>query len=128
VAVFTMLVGMIFARIGCLLHGCCCGRPSRSWISLHLPNHAGRWEMRLPTQCLEAGVAVILLVFAIAVRRTVAFPGALFWQVTVGYASGRLVLESTREERRDGQFSIHHVISLILIVVSCAALKAHWPP
>jgi phosphatidylglycerol:prolipoprotein diacylglycerol transferase len=65
VATFTILVGMIFVRIGCLMHGCCAGRKSESWLGLYLPNHRGVWEKRFPTQCLEAGWAAVLLTFAI---------------------------------------------------------------
>jgi prolipoprotein diacylglyceryltransferase len=54
VAAFTILVGMIITRIGCLMNGCCAGRPSRMWGSVYLPNHLGVWERRIPTQCLEA--------------------------------------------------------------------------
>ena len=79
VAIFTMLVGMVFTRIGCLLNGCCAGRPSRGWFGFYLPNRDGIWEKRIPTQALEAGWAVILINIAVAVRRSMPFPGALFF-------------------------------------------------
>jgi phosphatidylglycerol:prolipoprotein diacylglycerol transferase len=53
-AMFTILVAMIFGRVGCLLHGCCAGRPCESLLSIYLPNHKGEWEKRIPLQCLEA--------------------------------------------------------------------------
>ncbi len=128
VATFTILVGMIFGRIGCLLNGCCAGRPSRSWLSAYLPNHLGVWDRRIPTQCLEAGWAAVLLVSANTVWRWLPFPGALFLVVTAGYACGRLVLESTREPLSGAsRFTIHHGISVALIVLSLAALTARWP-
>jgi phosphatidylglycerol---prolipoprotein diacylglyceryl transferase len=34
VAVISILVLMIFGRIGCLLNGCCAGRPSKSWMPM----------------------------------------------------------------------------------------------
>jgi phosphatidylglycerol:prolipoprotein diacylglycerol transferase len=128
VASFTLLVVMIFGRIGCLLNGCCAGRPSRSWGSVYLPNHLGVWDRRVPTQCLEAGWATALLVSAIAAWRWMPFPGALFLLLLAGYASGRLVLESTREQHHGAaRFTIHHGISVALIVVSLATLTARWP-
>src|SRR5712692_3222612 len=127
-ATFTMLVGMIFGRIGCLLSGCCSGRPSRTWVSAYLPNRMGVWERRIPTQCLEAGWAGVLLVSAITVWRWLPFPGALFLLVAAGYASGRLVLESTREPQPGAtRFTIHHAISVALIVLAVTALTAYWP-
>ena len=38
VSTFTILVGMIFTRVGCLLNGCCSGRATRSWFGIRLPN------------------------------------------------------------------------------------------
>ena len=128
VGICTILVGMIFARIGCLLNGCCAGRPSRAWGSVYLPNHMGVWERRIPTQCLEAGWAAVLLVSAINVWRWLPFPGALFLLVTASYASGRLLLEPMYERQPGaGRFTIYHAISVVFIVVSLATLTAHWP-
>src|SRR5262252_1173754 len=39
-ATFTILVGMIFTRLGCLLNGCCAGRVVKQW-GIRLPNRAG---------------------------------------------------------------------------------------
>jgi prolipoprotein diacylglyceryltransferase len=128
VTVFTILVLMIFGRIGCLLNGCCVGRPSQSRISMYLPDCAGVWERRLPTQLLEAGWVAMLLVSAVLFWRWLPFPGALFLLVAAGYAAGRLILESTRElERGARRFTINHAISVVLIVVSLAALAINWP-
>lgn len=128
VGVFSILTGMIFARIGCLLNGCCSGRASTVWFSLYLPDHDGKREERIPTQCLEAAWAAVLLVSAIAVRHRMPFPGALFLSVCCAYAAGRLVLETFREpERGSSRLTIHHGISVALIVLSLATLTARWP-
>jgi phosphatidylglycerol:prolipoprotein diacylglycerol transferase len=128
VAMFTILVGMIFARIGCLLNGCCAGRLSRGWGAVYLPNHLGVWATRIPTQCLEAGWAAVLLVTATLVWGWLSFPGALFLLMTAGYAAGRLLLESLREpEPGAAGFSIHHAISAVTVVASVAALTLYWP-
>lgn len=128
VAVFTVLVLMIFGRIGCLMNGCCAGRPSSSWISMYLPNRSGVWDRRIPTQILEAGLAAVLLAFAVIVRRWLPFPGALFLLVAAGYAAGRLVLESSRESPAGARrFTLHHAISVLMILSSLTALVARWP-
>jgi phosphatidylglycerol:prolipoprotein diacylglycerol transferase len=127
VGMLTILVGMIFARIGCLLNGCCGGRPSNGWLGLYLPNHRGVWARRIPTQCLEAGLAAVLLIAAVALWPRLPFPGSLFLLATVGYASGRLALESLRElDPGASRFTIHHGISVILIMVSLAVLAVRW--
>lgn len=126
VASFTMLVGMFFTRIGCLMNGCCSGRASRTW-GMYLPNHAGVREKRVPTQLLEAAWAAILLVFAIAVRSSAPFPGALFLMICLGYAAGRLAMEFFRERRQTSPgFSIAHIVSLFITFVSISALTIYW--
>lgn len=128
VATFTILIGMIFARAGCLMNGCCAGRPSRSIFSLNLPNHSGVWARRLPTQMLEAVWAAALLFFAVVARKSMPFPGALFLLVASAYACGRLWLESTRERLPGARrITIHHAISALIIVSAVAALAANWP-
>jgi phosphatidylglycerol:prolipoprotein diacylglycerol transferase len=128
VASFTLLITMIFGRIGCLLNGCCAGRPSAWWFAIYLPNRAQVWDRRIPTQCLESAWAAALLVFAIAVWRWMPFPGALFLLVSAGYACGRLVLESTRDYSPTARkFTIHHAISVAMIMFSFFVLTARWP-
>ena len=128
IGVISILTGMIFARFGCLLNGCCAGRASESWLSVNLPNHRGVWRRRIPTQCLEAAWGGILLVSAVAVWRWLPFPGALFLGATAAYACGRLVLESLREqEPSTGRLTAYHGFSVALIVSSVAMLAARWP-
>jgi len=127
VSSFTILVGMIFTRVGCLLNGCCAGRPS-GIFGVHLPNAHGVWEKRIPTQILEAVWATILVIAAAMIWHMLPFSGALFLFVVAGYAVGRLALESARELAPGARgFTIHHAISLGMIVLSLAAFKANWP-
>jgi phosphatidylglycerol:prolipoprotein diacylglycerol transferase len=123
----TILVGMIFTRVGCLLNGCCSGRPTRGWLGVHLPNRAGVWARRIPTQCLEAALATLLLAGAVTLWHWLPFAGARFAFVVGGYGCGRLVLESTRERRIARTFTVHHAISLAMVLSSAAALAAGWP-
>jgi phosphatidylglycerol---prolipoprotein diacylglyceryl transferase len=127
IAVFTMLVAMVVARVGCVMNGCCAGRRSKSFFSMYLPNRKGVWERRVPTQFLEAGLGVALVALALTLRRYMPFPGSLFLLVTAGYALGRLALESTREQTRRGGFTIHHGISILLIVTCVGTLAMRWP-
>jgi phosphatidylglycerol:prolipoprotein diacylglycerol transferase len=123
IASFTILVGMIFTRVGCFLNGCCAGRPFDGWGSLYLPDAAGNWQRRIPTQLLEAGWAAVLLLSAVLIWRSLPFDGALFLFVSAGYAAGRLGMESMRDETRAGSpFTVHHGISLFIIVAAVAAI------
>jgi phosphatidylglycerol---prolipoprotein diacylglyceryl transferase len=126
VAIFTILVGMFFTRIGCLLNGCCAGRKC-SWFGLYLPNRERTWEKRLPTQLFEASWAIVLLIGAALLRRSAPFPGALFLIISLGYAVGRLVMEFGRERKRNApSLSVAHVISLVITVLSVSTLTIYW--
>jgi phosphatidylglycerol---prolipoprotein diacylglyceryl transferase len=127
VAIFTILVGMIFARVGCLLNGCCCGRVSSSWLAVNLPNGSGVRARRIPTQILEALLAAILLLCAIFLRSHLTLPGTLFLLLAAGYASGRFVLEFARERQpTGGVLTVAHWISLLTLVSSGSALAFCW--
>jgi phosphatidylglycerol---prolipoprotein diacylglyceryl transferase len=128
VMAFSILAGMFFTRIGCLMNGCCAGRRSGTWLAVPLPNCEGMWERRIPSQCLEAGFAIVLLGAATVAWRWLPFPGALFLCVAAAYAGGRLVLESVREvEPGGGRLTSHHVISMAMILLTLATLAVRWP-
>lgn len=127
VAVFTILVGMIFTRVGCQLNGCCAGRPTRIF-GVNLPNHLGVWRRRVPTQCLESAFAGVLLLAALRVWPELPFRGALFLLVAGSYATGRMVLESARERTAgEGAFTVQHGISLLIMIASFTGLSVLWP-
>ena len=126
VAIFTILVGMLFTRIGCLLNGCCAGVPTTSWLGFYLPNTRGSWEKRVPTQAFEAGWAALLLIFAVVMRRFVPFPGALFWLVSALYGCGRMIMEFAREGEREAGFRLAHAISLVICLISVSTLTFYW--
>jgi len=106
VATFGILVGMPFTRVGCLLNGCCAGR-----------------IRRIPSQLLEAGWAIVLLVAAMYTWRLLPFPGALFLAVLAAYGSGRVVLQTTRENREMlGPVDLQQVISVAFVMLAFACL------
>ena len=92
----TMLVGLIFTRFGCLLHGCCAGRATSGRLGVWLPDHAGVWKRRWPTPLLEAAWASLILAYVQASHGS-HVAGDRYATVVAAYAAGRLVLETTRE-------------------------------
>ena len=124
-ATITILVGMVFTKIGCLLQGCCAGRVTTSRFALSLPNAQGVWCRRLPVQLLESGLAALLLFGALAWSAR-PFDGALFLAAAGIYGAARLALESSREstDRLSG-FNVYRVISLLLVAASIAAFAMH---
>jgi phosphatidylglycerol:prolipoprotein diacylglycerol transferase len=124
-AVFCIFPGMTFARIGCLLNGCCSGRPSNGWLAMWLPDEQGQWAWRVPLQLIELSVALLLLTGAWLAIDRVTQPGRLFLGTVVGYAAARLALESMRTEReRAARVDLHAAISLTLIVLALSAMYA----
>lgn len=109
----TMLVGAVITRIGCLMNGCCAGRPTNGRLGLWLPDHRGQWRRRIPTPLLDAGWALLLLVAVLIAaggpeRRSVVapvFPGGRFLAAVGAYAAGRIVLQTTRQSFREERFA-----------------------
>jgi prolipoprotein diacylglyceryltransferase len=97
VATFTMLVGLVSTRVGCLLHGCCGGRLTNGALGMSLPGPDGVVRRRVPTQLLEMAWGALLLATAAAFSRRAPFPGGVFVSVVVAYALGRIALELGRD-------------------------------
>jgi phosphatidylglycerol---prolipoprotein diacylglyceryl transferase len=94
-ASFTMVVGLAFTRVGCLLNGCCAGRETSGRLGLALPGADGV-RRRVPTQLLELGWALLLLAVLVLVRSRLP-AGGVFLLAVAGYSGGRFALERTRE-------------------------------
>jgi phosphatidylglycerol---prolipoprotein diacylglyceryl transferase len=101
-ATFTILVGMVFTRIGCLLNGCCSGRRSDGRLGLWLPDHTGRWQRRYPVQLLELASALVLLCGSAALLEIGTPRGTIFVFALVGYVAARFAIDPLRERSTDG--------------------------
>lgn len=128
IATITILVAMIFTKIGCQLNGCCAGRVVKGFPGVYLPNHAGSWHIRLPSQILEAGWAAILLTGAIFTWNRLPFSGALFLMALAGYGLARFLLEYTREEQNYlfWKLTLSHILSVAIVCLSVSILIFNW--
>ena len=124
-ATFTILVGMIFTRIGCLLNGCCSGRRSDGRLGLRLPDHTGRWERRYPVQLVELAAAVVLLTGSAALLALGTPRGTIFAFALVGYAAARLVIDPLRE-RPAYESSTRPVALAAFLACSVVASALGW--
>jgi phosphatidylglycerol---prolipoprotein diacylglyceryl transferase len=128
VATFLMLIGLIFGRLGCLLHGCCGGRPTPGRFALCLPNQRGIWRRRIPTQLLEAGWAVLILLGTVGLWNALPFPGATFLAAVAAYSCGRFVLQPMRETRDQvGTLDVQRALAAAVGTAALAALLIAWP-
>ena len=126
-ASYTMLIGLIFTRVGCLMHGCCAGRATRGRLGVWLPDHQGAWQRRIPTPLLEAGWAALVLAGAALARPGAPFAGAVFIGVLAAYGGGRLLLEPTRASAGSGGSRANIVFSALVILGASIVLIAGWP-
>jgi len=121
-AAFTMLVGLVFTRMGCLMNGCCAGRPTSGRLGIRLPHHEGVWERRVPTPLLEAGWAVLVLAGAAAMSAGRPFAGSVLLYVLAAYGAGRVLLEPTRAEAGTPGSRANIVVSAMLLGIGAIVL------
>jgi phosphatidylglycerol:prolipoprotein diacylglycerol transferase len=126
-------LGHIVGRLGCLMAGCCFGRPAAvPWaITFRDPAAAANVGTPLgvplhPTQLYEAGAeALILLVLLALERRGRPFPGRTFWTYMLLYGASRFFIEFYRGDNRGMVFdavSTSQFVSLILVPLSIVML------
>lgn len=127
ISTFSMLIGVIFARAGCLLNGCCAGRPTGGRVALFLPNQDGVWCRRIPVQLMEIALLSLLLVGSMLLWKRAPFDGAVFLSVLAGYGGGRVLLENLRE-RHAGmtRVPVNRIISALLLLGAITMLFAMW--
>src|SRR5215471_11163229 len=134
-------LGHAVGRLGCLMAGCCFGRPtSVPWaITFHNPAAALNSDTPLgvplhPTQLYEAGAELAILGALLWLeRKGRRFPGRTFWGYMLLYAVSRFVIEFYRGDPRGaiGIFSTSQFVSLImapLAVVMLALLSRRDDP
>lgn len=127
-------LGHVIGRLGCLLAGCCYGRPTDvPWAvtfsdpvafanvgtPLGVPLH--------PTQLYDAGAELLIMVVLLASeKKGRVFAGRTFWLYILLYAVSRFVIEFYRGDDRGavGGLSTSQFISLV--AVPLALLMLAW--
>ena len=128
-------LGQAVGRIGCLMAGCCYGRPTElPWgITFTNPLAAANVGTPLgvslhPTQLYESGAALIILAaLLLAERRDLGFHGRTFWSYLLLYSSARFAIEFFRGDPRGTVFdllSTSQFVSALLIPLSLVMLVA----
>ena len=127
VAIFALLVTMMFGRIGCALHGCCGGRPSTGFCALRMRDYRGIVRRRIPTQFLEAGLAALILVAAAGMWSRRPFDGSLFLGSLIAYNAARLFLQPLRDTQdRFGQFNVQQAVAATIAVLGMTVFLGVW--
>jgi phosphatidylglycerol:prolipoprotein diacylglycerol transferase len=137
---------ILVCRIGCLMAGCCYGKPSpfdkfEYLLFIAFTNrgseagHAHYGEHLWPTQIWEMGYALIIFAICYWVEGRIKFKGQVFLTFVLSYGVFRTAIEFFRgDESRgvylDGTLSTSQIISFILFVLiigTWVILKKNFP-
>ena len=128
-----IVLGQAVGRIGCLMAGCCYGKPTElPWgITFTNPLAAANVGTPLgvslhPTQLYESGAALLILGgLLLAERGGKGFAGRTFWTYLLLYPTARFIIEFYRGDPRGTVFdlvSTSQFVSLLLIPTSIVML------
>lgn len=114
-------LGQAIGRTGCLLNGCCYGRPTISSIGIHLPGHI------FPVHPTQLYSSVFLLLMFLALRgiyKKRIFDGAVFISYLVIFSIGRFFIDFYRGDLRTVLFGLKtsQLISIAVILISIVLL------
>jgi phosphatidylglycerol:prolipoprotein diacylglycerol transferase len=130
-------LGQAVGRLGCLLGGCCYGRPTDlPWgitftNTLAASNVGTPLDISLhPTQLYESAATLGLLgVLLLVERRGGGFAGRTFWTYLLLYPIARFIIEFYRGDPRGMAFGLlptSQFVSLILVPLSAVMLVVLW--
>ncbi len=93
----SVALGYVFGRMGCLLNGCCFGKPTDlPWAIQFPPGHDAYPDHVHPTQVYDALLSAALYAFLAWVFRRRQFHGQVFAVYLIGYAILRSFVEVFR--------------------------------
>jgi phosphatidylglycerol:prolipoprotein diacylglycerol transferase len=125
-------LGHVIGRLGCLLAGCCYGRPTElPWgVTFTSPVAAANVGTPLgiplhPTQLYDAGAELLILAFLLIFeKRGRPFAGRTFWLYMLLYAISRFIVEIFRGDDRGmlAGLSTSQVVSLLVVPAAIVML------
>lgn len=125
-------LGHVVGRFGCLLAGCCYGRPTNVPWAITFTNPAAASNVGTPlgvplhpTQLYDAGAnLVILALLLLTERKGRPFAGRTFWLYMLFYGVSRFVIEFYRGDDRGAVMglSTSQFVSVLIVPVAIAML------
>jgi phosphatidylglycerol:prolipoprotein diacylglycerol transferase len=126
-------LGHVIGRFGCLLAGCCYGRPTSVPWAITFTNPAAADNVGTPlgiplhpTQMYDAGTELVILgVLLLTERRGRPFPGRTFWLYILLYGISRFAIEFFRGDERGEVFglSTSQLVSIVLVPLAVYMLR-----
>jgi phosphatidylglycerol:prolipoprotein diacylglycerol transferase len=124
----SIALGHVFGRIGCLMFGCCYGRPTHCAWAIYFPaDHETGGQSVHPTQIYEALLNFGLYLTLAWLYRRKKFEGQIFASYLMGYAVIRSFVEIFR-----GDYSVYYLggyltsAQLVSIVLLAAGSILWW--
>lgn len=131
-----------FGRIGCLMYGCCYGKPTELPWGIHFPAGSPAWNAQLhgegathtfalhPTQLYSAAGLLLLMALLLLIRQR----GRLFDGISVPaylilYGLFRFIVEFFRGDGNPthmGTFTDQQVIALLMAIMGVALFVVLW--
>ena len=121
--------GHLVGRVGCLLEGCCYGKPTDGPFGLCLPTVAGDSLRRYPTQIFEFAGLVVLFTGLDLLARSPRRPprGSLFGLYLIGYGTLRLGLEALRDDMVGPTYAgLHRYQWASVLAIAAGVLNLAW--
>jgi phosphatidylglycerol:prolipoprotein diacylglycerol transferase len=116
----SIALGHVFGRLGCLMTGCCYGKPAEMLWSIQFPKQSQAWDHQLmlgrinegqsalpvhPTQIYESLLNLLLYLGLAWLYRRKKFDGQVFAAYLLGYAVLRAFVELFRGDYPAGQMT-----------------------
>ena len=111
-------VGIMFGRVGCMIHGCCLGKECQvGWLAIRDANGVLRW----PASQMEFIFNALMLVMALVLRRQKILPGQHFHIYLMAYGVFRFFHEFLRDTPVIvGPFSGYQFAALGIFILGAA--------
>ena len=127
-------LGYMVGRLGCLLAGCCYGKPTDLPWGITFTDPTANLNVGTPlnqplhpTQIYESLAGLIILVLLLVVeRRGRAFAGRTFWLYVLLYAISRFTIEFFRGDDRGMVFEFLSTSQFISLVLGPLSLVMLW--
>ena len=127
-------LGHVIGRMGCLLAGCCYGRPTNVPWAITFKDPAAAINVGTPlgiplhpTQLYDAGAELIILAILLATeKRGNKFPGRTFWGYLVLYAISRFIIEFFRGDDRGMAFNVISTSQIVSAAIVPLGLFMLW--
>jgi phosphatidylglycerol:prolipoprotein diacylglycerol transferase len=115
-------LALAIARVGCLLNGCCYGKPTGLPWGITYPGSTGLIGARHPTQIYEMVLDLILFGLLWWKKDDFERDGTIFWLFLLGYGTIRFTVEFFREHSQSYAGLGFQAVSIALVVVAGVVL------